>query len=133
MRKLNPKTIKPGGVATYIAKHPKKIQTLLRSMREAIREAVPDAVETVSYFEMPGYSYEGYGYNGMFAWFSFKEPFIRLHVRPNALVKHRKDLVSYAKTKAIVHFPMDKKIPKALVKRLIKASVKDMIEANAHH
>lgn len=76
---------------------------------------------------MPGYSYEGYDYNGMFAWFSFKSPFVRLHVRPEALVKHKNELEKYTKTKAIISFPAEGRIPKALVKKLVKSSLKAMM------
>jgi uncharacterized protein YdhG (YjbR/CyaY superfamily) len=116
-------TIKPGGVDEYIAECPTEIQDKLRDLRAAIREVAPDAVETVSYFDMPGYSCEGYEYNGMFAWFSFKAPFVRLHVRPVALATHKEELQKYAKTKAIVSFPAEGRIPKALVKKLVKSSL----------
>src|SRR4051794_18823297 len=104
----NSRTIKPGGAAEYIAAHPKEAQAKLKDIRAAIREVAPDAVETVSYFAMPGYSYEGYVYNGMFAWFSFKAPYVRLHVRPQALLKYKKELAKYATTRAIVSFPTEK-------------------------
>jgi uncharacterized protein YdhG (YjbR/CyaY superfamily) len=106
----------------------KEFHASLRTMRTAIREVAPDSIETVSYFDMPGYSYEGYDYNGMFAWFSFKAPFVRLHVRPQALIKNKKELVNYAKTKAIVSFSIDQQIPKALIKKLVRASLKDMMD-----
>lgn len=75
-------SIKLGGVKQYIAKHPKVAQDRLDEIRSAIQEAAPGSLETVSYFQMPGYFYKGYEYNGMFAWFSFKKPHVRLHVRP---------------------------------------------------
>lgn len=76
---------------------------------------------------MPGYSYEGYDYNGMFAWFSFKKPNVRLHVRPPAIQQQpKKDLAAYATTKALVIFSEDQEIPVALVKKLVRASVKLM-------
>jgi uncharacterized protein YdhG (YjbR/CyaY superfamily) len=126
----NSRVIKPGGVVEYIAAAPQEAQARLKDIRAVIREAAPDAIETVSYFDMPGYSYEGYVYNGMFAWFSFKKPFVRLHVRPEALLKFRKDLSKYTSTRAIVSFPVEKPIPKALIKKLVKASLKDMIDAS---
>jgi uncharacterized protein YdhG (YjbR/CyaY superfamily) len=97
-------------------------------MRATIQAVAPDAVETVSYFDMPGYSYEVYDYNGMLAWFSFKAPFVRLHVRPQAPVDHQRELEGYTATKAVVSFPAEKPIPKALVKKLVKASLKSMKE-----
>lgn len=126
-RKKSPAII-PGGIDEYIADCPKQVQAKLADMRAAIRAVAPDAIETVSYFDMPGYSYEGYDYNGMFAWFSFKAPFVRLHVRPQALVDHKKELGGYPTTKAVVSFPAENPVPKALVKKLVKASVRSMKE-----
>jgi uncharacterized protein YdhG (YjbR/CyaY superfamily) len=127
-RKANRKTkfIEPGGVDEYIKQCPKGIQPRLTDVRRAIRGAAPGSTETVSYFEMPGYSYEGYGYNGMFAWFSFKAPYVRLHVRPPVLEDNIKRVGDYVTTKAIISFPADKAIPKALVQKLVKASIKAM-------
>jgi uncharacterized protein YdhG (YjbR/CyaY superfamily) len=75
---------------------------------------------------MPGYSYPGFDYDGMFAWFSFKKPYIRLHVRPPVIEAHERELADYSATKAIVSFPSGNPIPIALVKKLVKASVKVM-------
>lgn len=127
MARIRSRAIRPGGVDEYIAACPKAVQAKLKSVRAAIRSVAPGSVETVSYFQMPGYSYEGYDYNGMFAWFSFKEPNVRLHVRPPAIQQQRKkDLAAYATTKALVIFPGDQEIPVALVKKLVRASVKLM-------
>jgi uncharacterized protein YdhG (YjbR/CyaY superfamily) len=120
------KDVVPGGVDEYIEKCPKDVQPQLTAIRTAIQAAAPGSTETVSYFEMPGYFYEGYDYNGMFAWFSFKKPHVRLHVRPPVLEDHEKDLGDYPSTKAIVSFPANKAIPATLVKKLVKASIKEM-------
>ena len=97
-------------------------------MRAAIQSVAPDATERTDYFHWPGYSYEGYDYDGMFVWFSFKKPFVRLHVRPPVIHNYRKQLARYVTTKAIVSFPVDKEIPKGLVKKLVRASLKVMKE-----
>lgn len=118
--------IRPGGIDEYIADCPEQVRGKLADLRAAIQSVAPDAVETVSYFDMPGYSYEGYDYNGMFAWFSFKAPFVRLHVRPQALVDLKKEIKEFPATKAVVSFPVEKTIPKKLVRRLVKASLRSM-------
>lgn len=127
-RKANMKSadVVPGGVDEYIGKWPKDVQARLTDIRTAIQAAAPGSTETVSYFQMPGYFYEGYDYNGMFAWFSYKKPHVRLHVRPPVLEDNQKDLGDYPCTKAIVSFPADSAIPKTLVKKLVKASIKVM-------
>jgi uncharacterized protein YdhG (YjbR/CyaY superfamily) len=114
------------GVDEYIAKCPKEVRGELVKMRAAIRAAAPDARERTDYFEMPGYSYTGFDYDGMFAWFSFKKPHIRLHVRPPTIEEHGKQLAGYATTKAIVKLPMGQPVSVALVKKLVKRSVKVM-------
>jgi uncharacterized protein YdhG (YjbR/CyaY superfamily) len=117
---------KTNDVDEYIAGCPKEAQGNLAKMRAAIRAAAPGAAERTDYFQMPGYSYPGFDYDGMFAWFSFKSPHIRLHVRPPVIQNHRRELAGYSTTKAIVSFPMDKPVPVALVKKLVKASIKAM-------
>ena len=113
-------------VNTYIANAPKEVQSKLQEVRTAIWEVAPGAAERIDYFQIPGYSYECYDYNGMFVWFSFKKPYVRLHVRPPVIQEHKKELAGYTATKAIVSFPVDKKITLALVKKLVKASIKTM-------
>ena len=81
-RKMNPQRTDASGVEKYIANTPKQVQDKLRKIRATIREAAPGATERTDYFQIPGYSYEGYDYDGMFGWFSFKMPYIRLHLRP---------------------------------------------------
>jgi len=114
-------------VDEYIARCPKEAQGDLAKIRAAIRAAVPRAVERTDYFQWPGYSYPGLDYyDGMFTWFSFKKPHIRLHVPPPVIQNHRKELAGYATTKAVVSFPMGKPAPITLVKKLVKASLKAM-------
>ena len=114
-------------VDEYIARCPKTAQGDLAKIRAAIRAAAPGATERTDYFHMPGYSCPGIDYyDGMFAWFSFKKPHIRLHVPPSVIQKHKKELAVYATTKAIISFPLGKPVPMTLVKKLVKASVKVM-------
>jgi uncharacterized protein YdhG (YjbR/CyaY superfamily) len=114
-------------VDEYIAKCPKEAQGDLAKVRAAIRTAVPDATERTDYFRMPGYSDPGIKfYDGMFTWFSFKKPHIRLHVPPVVIAEHRKELAGFATTKAVISFPKDKPVPITLVKKLVRASLKAM-------
>ncbi|MGA8531086.1 MAG: DUF1801 domain-containing protein [Acidobacteriaceae bacterium] len=119
---------KPGAseVDKYIADCPKEARGNLAKVRAAIRATAPGATERTDYFQMPGYSYPGYDYDGMFVWFSFRKPYIRLHVRPPVIQEHSMELAGYSTTKAIVSFPMDEPIPLTLVKKLVKASLRAM-------
>jgi uncharacterized protein YdhG (YjbR/CyaY superfamily) len=114
------------GVDEYIASCPKEARGNLAKVRAAIRASAPGATERTDYFQMPGYSYPGYDYDGMFVWFSFRKTYIRLHVRPPVIQEHSKELAGYSVTKAIVSFPMEEPIPLTLVKKLVKASLRAM-------
>jgi uncharacterized protein YdhG (YjbR/CyaY superfamily) len=105
------------GVDEYIANTPKDVQSRLKKIRAAIRDAAPGATERTDYVQFPGYSYEGYDYDGMFVWFSFKKPHIRLHLRPPVIQDHKKELADCTTTKAIVSFPSVKDISIALAKK----------------
>jgi uncharacterized protein YdhG (YjbR/CyaY superfamily) len=121
--------IVPGGVAEYIVKCPEDVQVTLKGIRAAIRATTPKAMETVSYFRFPGYHYSGYSaYNGMVAWFSYKKPFVRLHIWPSVIKAHKKELASYKTSVGAIFFPEDMKIPPALVKKLVKESIAVMKE-----
>ena len=119
---------KTSEVDEYIVKCPKEAQSEVAKIRAAIRAAAPGASERTDYFHWPGYCYSdpGFDYDGMFAWFSFKKPHIRLHVRPPVIQEHGKELAGYPTTRAVVSFPMGKPIPTALVKKLVKGSIKAM-------
>ena len=113
-------------VSGYIAACPKEVQATLRKIRRAIREAAPGAAERTDYFQMPGYSYAGYDYDGMFVWFSYKKPHVRLHLRPPVIQEHKKELARYPRSTGIVSFPADEELSMPLVKKLVKASLKVM-------
>jgi uncharacterized protein YdhG (YjbR/CyaY superfamily) len=120
---------KTNEVDAYVAKCPKEAQADLAKIRAAIRAAAPGATERTDYFQMPGYSHPSINYyDGMFTWFSFKKPHLRLHVPPSVIQKHKKELAGYATTKAIISFPMGKPIPITLVKKLVKTSISVMKE-----
>jgi len=75
------------------------------------REVAFGAAETTSYFQMPGYYYQGYDYDGMFAWFDIQKPHISLLLRPPTIRNHKKELADYSATKATVHLPLNGKVP----------------------
>ncbi len=64
----------------------------------------------------------------MFVWFSYKDPFVRLHVIPPVIEDHFKEIKTYPTTKSVVSFPVDTELPIELIKELVKASIKVMKE-----
>jgi len=62
----------------------------------------------------------------MLAWFSYKKPNVRLHVRPPVIQNHKKELEEFKTTKSIVSFPDDEDLPVDLIKKLVQASINVM-------
>lgn len=65
-----------------------------------------------------------FDYKGRLAWFGLSKSHIGLYLRPPVIEEHKKELAGYVTTKSAVHLPLSKKIPVALVKRLVKARMK---------
>ncbi|MEN9649392.1 MAG: hypothetical protein RL094_359 [Candidatus Parcubacteria bacterium] len=124
-----PNTTKKITVKSYIAACPKEVQSNLNAMRSHIKEAAPASTERMDYFDMPGYSYSnGYDYDGMFAWFSYKKPFVRLHVRPPAIRDAAREVAPYKTTASVISFSEKEKLPVALIQKLVKRSIALMKE-----
>jgi uncharacterized protein YdhG (YjbR/CyaY superfamily) len=110
-------------VDEYILQAPSELHDGLRAMRALIREVAPDALERTDYFQLPGYSYPGYDYEGMFVWFSYKKTNLRLHVRPPVLENHKVQTAGLKQTKSIIDFSIKNELPGVLIKKLVQASI----------
>lgn len=118
MIKIMRNTPKARDVKGYISAAPKNVRGQLREMRTAIRESAPMAEERISY----GMPY--YGYKGRLAYFAIAKKHIGLYLPPSTIVKNKKELKKYQTSKATIRFSLEEKLPIALIKKLIKESVK---------
>jgi uncharacterized protein YdhG (YjbR/CyaY superfamily) len=104
-------------VEEYIAKAPKEMQGKLKELRRLIKKVAPAATERISY-GMPFYDYKG-----RLVYFASMNGYIGLYIPPPIISDHAKELKSYTTTKSTVHLPL-KKLPAALIKKLVKARMK---------
>ena len=104
-------------VDEYIAGAPKEVQDKLNELRRAIREVAPTARESISY-GMPYYDYKG-----RLAWFGLAKAHIGLYIRPPVIQEHKKELEDYETTRSAVRFPLDRKLPIALIKNLVRTRI----------
>ena len=103
-------------VDAYIAAQPHEARATLERVRGIIRDAVPDATETISY-QIPCYKLGG-RYAVYFAgWKS------HYSVYPLTQLVHRSlegDLAGYEVSKGTVRFPLSEPVPAALIGRIAK-------------
>lgn len=112
------KTPKLKDVDAYIAGAPKEVQGKLKELRAVIRKTAPTAVERISY-GMPYYDYKG-----RLAYFSIWKSHIGLYIPTPVIEEHASELDTYETTKATVRLPLAKKLPVALIRKLVKAQMK---------
>jgi len=107
----------PLTVDDYIATFAPDTQAVLQRVRQTIKAAAPGAEETISY-RMPAFRL-----NGMLVYFAAFKKHIGLYppVRGDAdLMRAAKP---YAGPKGNLRFQLEKRIPYALIRRIVKARV----------
>jgi len=120
------KSNKKGGdglaaVEAYLARVPEPARTTLEKVRAAIRSAAPkEAAEGISY-GMPAFRYKG----ALVGYAAFKEHCSFFPMSAALLDTMKDDLEGYRTSKGTLQFPMDKPLPAALVKKMVKARVAD--------
>ncbi len=106
-------------VAAYIAAAPPRARAMLRQLRAAIRAVAPDAEEKLSY-RMPYYAY-----HGRLVYFAAFTNHVSLFILGRATTVFAKELARYRTSRGTVQFPIGAPIPVALVKRMVRARVKE--------
>ena len=94
-------------------------RTTLTKIRAAIRSAVPaEATEAISY-GMPAFRY-----NGPLVYYAAFAGHCSFFPGSKAVIAQFKDeLAGYSLAKGTIRFPLDKPLPAALVKKMVKARV----------
>ena len=106
----------------YLAKVEEPKRATLQKLRETIREILPDSEEVISY-GMPAFRLNGKVIAGFAA---FKNHLAYLPHSGSVFAELRNDLAGYTSTEGSLHFPIDKPLPKSLVKKLIATRLKQV-------
>jgi uncharacterized protein YdhG (YjbR/CyaY superfamily) len=90
-------------------------RSTLQALRRTILEIVPDADQVISY-RVPAFRVGGKTVAGFAA---FKDHLSYLPFSGSVLPPLADELKGYTMTKSALHFPVDRPLPKTIVKRLI--------------
>ena len=113
MRKSAP----PKTIDEYLAGVPEPGRSTLGKVRAAIRSAVPaEAAEAIGY-GIPMFRYKG----GLVAFAAFTKHCSFFPMSLAVMRDFAGDLERYDVFKGTIHFPLDKPLPAALVKKLVRA------------
>jgi uncharacterized protein YdhG (YjbR/CyaY superfamily) len=112
-------------VTAHLLKIPQPHRATLESLRGTILEIIPEAEEVISY-GFPGYRLNGKIICGFDA---FKNHCSFFPHSSLVIPELKKELVNYKTSKGALQFPVDKPLPKALVRKLIRTRMRLLAEA----
>jgi uncharacterized protein YdhG (YjbR/CyaY superfamily) len=108
----------PKSIDEYLAGVPEPARTTLLKVRSVIRASIPEgAVETISY-GMPAFKYKG-----MLVWFAAFSDHCSLFPTSSIIELFKNDLKDFVTSKGTIHFPLDRPLPAALIRKMMKAKV----------
>jgi uncharacterized protein YdhG (YjbR/CyaY superfamily) len=115
----------PQNIDEYIAGFSSDVQEILQKVRMTIRNAAPEAEETISY-KMPTFNFKGY-----LVYFAAYKKHIGFYPAPTGYAEFKEELEMYQGGKGTLQFPYDKPIPYDLISRIVKLRVQENLEKAA--
>jgi uncharacterized protein YdhG (YjbR/CyaY superfamily) len=108
-------------VDEYLARVAQPARRMLNEMRECIRTAVPaGAMEIISY-RIPAFRHKK-----VLVWYAAFSDHCSLFPTASIVKAFENELKGFTTSKGTIHFPIDKKLPKALIKKLVKRRVAEV-------
>ena len=106
-------------VAAYFAAVPQRARTALNKMRATIRSAMPaEATEIISY-RIPAFR----SAKGVLVWYAAFSDHLSLFPTASVIEAFKNELKTFSTSKGTIHFPLEKPLPLALIKKVVKARV----------
>ena len=109
----------------YIATFPEEIQAILKTIRETIKAAAPDAEEKISY-QMPTFFLKG----NLVHFAAFKHQ-IGFYPTPSGVDAFKEEIARYQSAKGSIRFPLDEPMPLDLITRIVKMRMADNLKKAA--
>jgi len=109
-------------VDDYIAGFPPEVQAILQKIRMTIRKAAPEAEETISY-KIPAFKLDG-----ALIYFAGYARHVGMYpITRTVKEKFGQELAAYEVGKSTARFPLDRRIPYALIGRIVKFRVAEKL------
>ena len=110
----------PKTIDDYLAGVPKPARTTLEKLRKIIKAAAPKAEETIAW-SMPMFKY----YGNLVGYAAFKNHCSLFPMGSELIGKMKNELKKYETTKGSIHFQIGKPLPTALIRKIVKARIKE--------
>lgn len=116
---MNKSNLKFKDIDEYHASQPAEIRKVLEKMRQTIMQAAPQATETISY------GIPAFRQNKVLVYYAAYKEHIGFYPTPNPIIHFKKELERYSTSKGAIQFPIDKPLPIALIKKIVKFRVEE--------
>jgi uncharacterized protein YdhG (YjbR/CyaY superfamily) len=103
----------------YINAFPEDVRRILSELRQTVKEAAPEAEETINY-QIPTFTL-----NGNLVHFAAFENHIGFYPTPSGMEAFKKELSGYKGAKGSVQFPINEPLPLPLIRRIVEFRVKE--------
>src|SRR5574343_651457 len=104
-------------IDAYHADFSEEIQTVLNQLREIIKSVVPNATEIISY-NIPTFKQ-----NKNLVHYAAYKNHIGFYPTAMPMVVFKEELAKYKTSKGAIQIPLDKPLPKTLIKKIVKYRV----------
>lgn len=108
----------PKNVDEYLAAVPKPARGALREMRAAIGSVVPRAATEVISYSIPAFKNKV-----VLVWYAAFADHCSLFPTAAVIEEFKNELRGFSTSKGTIHFPHEKPLPIALIKKIVKARV----------
>jgi len=105
-------------VEQYVAGVPKAARSTFAKLREVVRSAVPAGSSEIISYRIPAFKHER-----VLIWFAAFSNHCSLFPTNAVIEEFRDELKGLSTSKGTIHFSLDKPLPTALIKRLVKVRV----------
>ena len=109
-------------VDEYLASQPTSVRGALERVRSAIRKAVPEAEELISY-QLPAYKLHGKRLVYFAGW---KEHYSLYPASGRTVAVFKEELAGYEVSKGTIRFELSKPVPVRLIARIAKHRAKEL-------
>jgi uncharacterized protein YdhG (YjbR/CyaY superfamily) len=109
----------PKHVDEYLEGVPEPARTTLAKVRATIRSAVPEGTTEAISYRIPTFQYKG----GLVGFAAFPKHCSFYPMSLAVMETFRQELKDFETSKGTIHFALNKPLPAALIKKLVKARV----------
>lgn len=114
---------KPKTIDEYLAALSADKRAALENLRKAIKAAAPKAVECISY-ALPAFRLDG---RALVCFGAAANHYALYPMSAATIAAHKDDLKDYSTSKGTIRFQLDKPLPVALVRKLVKARIAENV------